>query len=199
MSNPNVPHLRPVPGPSTEGALANAVEGEVWDGITRPARRHVGQRFLTDVIVELGLAPADRVEQAVEQARTSGTTPEQVLLDSGALGTDGLARAVAERHGLDHVDLTVFNVDLAAANLLPSSAAKRYDAIPIALDGDRALKVAMADPSNVHAIDDIALVTGYEVRPVVASPDDIAGLISRLTRISASPCTTKKRSTLRRW
>ena len=75
---------------------------------------------------------------------------------------------MAERHGLDHVDLTVFNVDLAAANLIPSSAAKRYDAIPVAFDGDRALKVAMADPSNVHAIDDIALVTGYEVRPLVA-------------------------------
>jgi type IV pilus assembly protein PilB len=183
VSNPNVPHLRSVPGPSTEGALASAVEGEVWDGITQPARRHVGQRFLTDVIVELGLVPADRVEHAVETARNSGTTPEQVLLDNGAIGTDGLARAVAERHGLDHVDLNVFNVDLAAANLLPSTAAKRYDAIPIALDGDRALKVAMADPSNVHAIDDIALVTGYEVRPVVASPDDIAGLLSRLTRL----------------
>ena len=183
MNNPNVPHLRSVPGPSTEGALANAVEGEVWDGVTRPARRHVGQRFLTDVIVELGLVPADRVEQAVETARNTGTTPEQVLLESGALGADGLARAVAERHGLDHVDLTVFNIDLAAANLLPSSAAKRYDAVPIALDGDRALKVAMADPANVHAIDDIALVTGYEVRPVVASPDDIAGLLSRLTRL----------------
>ncbi|HEV8153382.1 MAG TPA: GspE/PulE family protein, partial [Solirubrobacteraceae bacterium] len=183
MNNPNGPHLRSVPGPSTEGALANAVEGEVWDGVTRPARRHVGQRFLTDVIVELGLVPADRVEQAVETARNTGTTPEQVLLESGALGADGLARAVAERHGLDHVDLTVFNIDLAAANLLPSSAAKRYDAVPIALDGDRALKVAMADPANVHAIDDIALVTGYEVRPVVASPDDIAGLLSRLTRL----------------
>jgi type IV pilus assembly protein PilB len=183
VNNPNVPHLRSVPGPSTEGALANAVEGEVWDGVTRPARRHVGQRFLTDVIVELGLVPADRVEQAVETARNTGTTPEQVLLESGALGADGLARAVAERHGLDHVDLTVFNIDLAAANLLPSSAAKRYDAVPIALDGDRALKVAMADPANVHAIDDIALVTGYEVRPVVASPDDIAGLLSRLTRL----------------
>jgi type IV pilus assembly protein PilB len=183
VSDPNVPHLRSVPGPSTEGALANAVEGEVWDGVTRPARRHVGQRFLTDVIVELGLVPADRVEQAVETARNTGTTPEQVLLESGALGADGLARAVAERHGLDHVDLTVFNIDLAAANLLPSSAAKRYDAVPIALDGDRALKVAMADPANVHAIDDIALVTGYEVRPVVASPDDIAGLLSRLTRL----------------
>jgi type IV pilus assembly protein PilB len=183
VNNPNVPHLRSVPGPSTEGALANAVEGEVWDGVTRPARRHVGQRFLTDVIVELGLVQADRVEQAVETARNTGTTPEQVLLESGALGADGLARAVAERHGLDHVDLTVFNIDLAAANLLPSSAAKRYDAVPIALDGDRALKVAMADPANVHAIDDIALVTGYEVRPVVASPDDIAGLLSRLTRL----------------
>ena len=93
MSTPNVPHLRPVPGPSTEGALANAVESEVWDGITRAARRRRA-RFLTDVIVELGLVPADRVEQAVEAARTAGTTPEQVLLESGALApTSSRARS----------------------------------------------------------------------------------------------------------
>ena len=183
MSIPNVPHLRPVSGPSTEGALANAVDTEPWDGITQPSRRHAGPRFLTDVIVELGLVAPDRVQQAIDAARTSGTTPEQVLVESGALGPEGLSRAVAERHGLDHVDLTVFNVDLAAANLLSSGAAKRYDAVPIAFAGERALTVAMADPSNVNAIDDIALVTGYEVRPVVASPDDIGGLVTRLTRL----------------
>jgi type IV pilus assembly protein PilB len=55
--------------------------------------------------------------------------------------------------------------------------------VPVAFAGDRGLVVAMADPSNVHAIDDVALMTGYDVRPAVASSDDIAGLISRLTRL----------------
>jgi type IV pilus assembly protein PilB len=180
MSDYDVPHLRAVG--SAEPAPAPA-PGADWDGVTHASRRYAGARFLTDVIVELGLAPTERVDEAIEIARQSGTTPEKVLLAAGTLAPEALSRAVAERHGLNHLDLNVFNVDLAAANLLSGTAAKRYDAVPVAFAGDRALMVAMADPSNVHAIDDIALMTGYDVRPAVASPDDIAGLISRLTRL----------------
>jgi type IV pilus assembly protein PilB len=180
MSDYEVPHLRAV-GPAE--ATAPAHEPEPWDGITHASRRYAGARFLTDVIIELGLAPAERVDEAIEIARQSGTTPEKVMLAASTLTPDGLARAVAERHGLDHLDLNVFNVDLSAANLLSSTAAKRYEAVPVAFAGDRGLVVAMADPSNVHAIDDVALMTGYDVRPAVASSDDIAGLISRLTRL----------------
>ena len=59
---------------------------------------------------------------------------------------------------------------MAAANLLSSAAAKRYEAVPVAFADERTLLVAMADPANVLAVDDIALMTGYEVRPAVASP-----------------------------
>ena len=62
-----------------------------------------------------------------------------MLLAAGTLTPDGLSRAVAERHGLDHLDLNVFNVDMAAANLLSGTAAKRYEAVPVAFVGDRAL------------------------------------------------------------
>src|SRR5262249_4865778 len=96
---------------------------------------------------------------------------------------DQLARAIAERNGLDHLDLSIYHVDMTAANLLSSAAAKRYEAVPVAFSGPRALVVAMADPTNVLAIDDIALMTGYDVRPAVASGDDIPALIARLTRL----------------
>ena len=61
-----------------------------------------------------------------------------------------------------------------AANLVTSQVAKRYEALPVAFVGERALLVAMADPANVHAVDDIAILTGYEVRVAVATSDDIA-------------------------
>src|SRR6201995_2651726 len=78
-----------------------------WNGVTPPRRTGGGSaRFLTDVIVELGFVDRPRVEQAVEAARATGTTPEQVLLDQGTLSLENLARAVAERHGLDHLDLS---------------------------------------------------------------------------------------------
>jgi type IV pilus assembly protein PilB len=120
---------------------------------------------------------------AIEQGRGTGTSPEKVLLEQGTITQDQLARAIAERHGLDHADLTQFPVDMAAANLLGTTAAKRYEAVPVAYADERTLLVAMADPANVLAIDDIAIMTGLEVRAVVASREDITGLIGRITRL----------------
>jgi type IV pilus assembly protein PilB len=156
---------------------------EPWNGVTAPRSRNAGPRFLTDVIIELGHVSRERVEEAIEAARAAGTTPEDLLLQSGALSADALARSIAERNGLDHLDLAVFKVDMAAANLISGSAAKRYDAVPVQFVGDRGLLIAMADPANVLAVDDIALMTGYEVRRAVASHDDIAALIGKLTRL----------------
>ena len=174
------PHLRPVGAPETEGALARDPAAD-WDGVTKPQRRG-GQRFLKDVIIDLGLADRERVEQAHEAARIAGTTFEEALIQQQVLTQEQLARAIAERHGFDHLDLTVFKVDMAAANLISSAQAKRYDAIPVAFIGETTLRLAMADPGNVMAIDDIALVTGHEVRPAVASREDIHALIQRLSR-----------------
>jgi type IV pilus assembly protein PilB len=153
------------------------------DGITKPRRAGGPARFLTDVIVDLGLADRDRVRFAVEEARRTGKTPEDVLLESGSLTSDGLARAVAERHGLEHLDLSLFQPDMQAANLISIPAAKRYEAVPVGFIDDRTLLVAMADPANVLAVDDIALLTGKEIRPAVTSREDIHGLIGRLTRL----------------
>ena len=72
---------------------------------------------------------------------------------------------------------------MAAANLISSAQAKRYEAVPVAFIGETTLRLAMADPGNVMAIDEVALVTGFEVRPAVASREDIHALITRLSRL----------------
>jgi len=158
-------------------------EGAGWTGITTPSQRGSSSRFLTDVIVEMHLASERQVADAIETSRTAGTSPERILLDQGAITPDGLSRALAERYGLDHLDLGVFQVDMSAANLISTTVAKRYQAVPVAFADKRTLLVAMADPSNVLAVDDIAIMTGHEVRVAVAPPDDIASLISRLDRL----------------
>jgi type IV pilus assembly protein PilB len=165
--------LKPVAASSMPGA----------DGITKPRQAGGPARFLTDVIVDLGLVARDRITAAIEEARRTGRTPEDVLLEQGTLTADGLARAVAERHGLDHLDLGIFKPDMQAANLISIMAAKRYEAVPVQFIDDRTLLVAMADPANVLAVDDIALLTGKEIRPAVTSREDIQGLISRLSRL----------------
>lgn len=179
--------LRPVPQP--EGMPANGPGharrlSDRWAGIERPAARPGGPpRFLTDVIVDLGLTDRERVEQAIVAARSQGTTPERVLLTERAITQDGLARALAERHGLHHVDLSVFRPDMQVAALLKPAQAKRFEAVPVTRIDDRTLLVAMADPTNVVALDDIALMTGMEVRPGVASREDVLALVGRLTTL----------------
>jgi type IV pilus assembly protein PilB len=150
-------------------------------GLTPPRRR--GSRFLTDVIVALGMVPPEPVQRAIDEAKSTGRTPEQILLASGLLTADQLARATAERFGLDHVDLTRYTPDLAAVNLISAQAARRYEAVPIGFDPKGVLMVAMSQPSNVLALDDLKLMTGHDIRPVVASADDIAAVISRMTRL----------------
>ena len=138
-------HLRAVPAAEQSASFVEA------NGIRPPSRRGGAPRSLTEVIVELELCSREQVLEAIELAAASGTTADQVLLERGAISPEGVAVALAERHGLDYVDLGIFNVDMAAAQLVTSQVAKRHDALPIATAGDRALLVAMSDPANVHA------------------------------------------------
>src|SRR5215210_3283097 len=152
------------------------------NGLTPPHKKKAGSRFISDVIVEMEFLPRERVDAAVEEGKASGRSPEQVLLEGGAITGDQLARAVAQRFGLDHVDLTLYKTDVSALNSITPQAARRLGAVPIGKDDSGILMVAMSDPSNVLALDDLKLMTGSEVRPVVASPDDIAGLVGRMSR-----------------
>jgi type IV pilus assembly protein PilB len=152
------------------------------NGLTAPQARG-GSRFISDVIVELGYLPRARVDEAVKEGKATGRAPEQILLEAQAITADQLARATAQRFGLYHVDLTQFKTDVAALNLIGSQAARRLSAAPIGFDEQGQLMVAMSDPSNVLALDDLKLMTGHEVLPVVASPDDIQGLVGRMSRL----------------
>src|SRR5947209_3968089 len=174
------PHLRPVE--SVAAAEATAPQAEDWDGVTPPSHRGVSSRFLTDVLIDLGYCDRERVDAAIAEARSAGMAPERVLLTQHSITEQQLSRAIAQRYGLDHLDLGVFKVDMAAVNLLSASAAKRYNAVPVAYADEQTLVLAMSDPANVLAADDIALMTRLEVKPAVASAEDIANLILRMNR-----------------
>jgi type IV pilus assembly protein PilB len=149
-------------------------------GITAPSRRGGSGRVLTDVLVDLDFVDRGTADLAVERASESGAAPERILLNDGTITEDQLSRAVAERFGLDHIDLGAYRVDPNAAKLVTPAAVRRYQAVPVSFAGERTLLVAMVDPANVLAVDDIAVMTGYEVRPAVASRSDIARLLERL-------------------
>jgi type IV pilus assembly protein PilB len=175
----SAPKLRAV-GAAT--AAAEKPSGPSFTGLTPPRRSGGSGRFLTDVLVDLGFADRDKAEKATEESRSAGTPPEKLLLEQNVITSEQLSRAIAERYGLDHLDLNVFNVDMAAANLLNASAARRYGAVPVSYVDEHTVMVAMSDPANVLAVDDIALLTHLDVKPAVASEEDIVSLIARMNR-----------------
>ena len=179
-------HLRPVPDSGDSTAPALTPEAQGTPGLTPPLQRGRSSGFITDVIVDLGFVPAERARQAIEEARTVGMPPEALLLQQGAINGDQLSRAVAERYGLDHIDLSAYPVDMAAANLISVTTARRYRALPVGFVDKQTLLVAMGDPTNVLAVDDIQLATGLDCRVAVAAEDDIEALITRLNTLQSS-------------
>jgi hypothetical protein len=163
------------------GAIASPASGPPLSGpgVTAPTLSGAGRRFLSDILVELGFVSELQAEEAVQAAR-SGQTPEKVMLDSGAITEDQLARALAERYGLEHIDLTEFAVDSSAAALLRETAAKRYLAAPVGFADDGALVLAVADPADSLGLSDIAVMTKLPVRPAVAARSQITKLLDTL-------------------
>lgn len=149
-------------------------------GITPASKLDRQGVFLTDLIVELGFADQGEVQKAVDAARQSATTPERWLLDNGVIDEHQLSLALAERNGLDHVDLDLFEVDQEAVGLIDKSTAARYTALPIAFAPDGALIVAFEDPYDMLGINDIEVMAKSEVRPAVATGAQIRGLIEGL-------------------
>ena len=163
-----------IAGPGSSAALSGA-------GVTPPSLSGAGRRFLSDILVELGFVTEADAEQAVQTARIPGQpTPEKVLLKSGAISEDQLARALAERYGLEHIDLSEFAVDTSAAGLLRKTAAKRYLAAPVGFADDGALVLAVADPGDALGLSDIAVMTKLAVRPAVSARSQIVELLDTL-------------------
>src|SRR5918995_5987639 len=155
-------------------------------GLTPPTKRTGAKRRIGDVIVQLGFAERGLVEDVVNRGREAGVPLGQALIDAGIVDSAQLAQALAERNGLDYVDLNVFDVDKGATALIDAPKARRYKTVPVAFLGERTLLVATADPANLLALDDITMATGYEVRRAVASPEDIEALISNLSTLEDS-------------
>jgi type IV pilus assembly protein PilB len=162
-------------------------EGERTGKGVYPARSSGrSSRMIGEVVVDLGFADRDMVEEAVKVAREQGRPTGEVLVSQGTLRPDQLARVVAERFGLDYIDLSVYDLDMGAVHLIGSDAAKRYRAVPVGFAEDGALLLAMADPTNVLTIDDVAMITGRRVRVGVASVEDLDLLLTRLQGMDES-------------
>ncbi len=134
-----------------------------------------------DIVVELGYCSRADVEAAVRGALDSGRQMGEVLRERNLISADQLATAMAQRFGLNHARLEDITVDLAVAQLLPVAEARRLQALPVASIDAKTLTVAVADPANILALDDVSMFTGKVIAPVVVSPDDFETLIRRIS------------------
>jgi type IV pilus assembly protein PilB len=125
----------------------------------------------------------ERLDAAVETAAITKRPLRKVLVDDQIVTEFELASATADAYGVDAVELSNFPVDPAAMSKLPLSLARRHQMLPISMSDDT-MSVAVVDPGDVLALDDIRTATGMTVRPVVVTPDDFNRLMARFNRES---------------
>jgi len=135
---------------------------------------------LGQILIELGVITAEQLETALEEHRKTPKSLGRVLIDLGMIKESDLVRALAEQVGLEFVDLNEFPIDATSTVLLPEALSRRYRAIPIG-ERDGRLLVAMSDPANVYALDDIRTITGRDVQPVVATANDVEEAIQKFS------------------
>ncbi|MFP5308305.1 MAG: GspE/PulE family protein [Actinomycetes bacterium] len=140
-------------------------------------------RQLGQILVDEGLISEAQLAEAQDVQRSLGKSLGRVLIDKGYVTERDLVAALATQIGMEFIDLGSVDVDAQAVTAISDTIAKRYTALPIGYE-DGKLVVAMSDPANVFALDDIRTITGLDVKPVVATRDDILDAIKRFHRMA---------------
>ena len=133
---------------------------------------------LGQMLVRSGAITDEQLASALEQR--DGRSLTAVLSDLGYVNETAAARALAEVMGLGFIDLGAADIDPHAAMLLSSDIARRHTVLPVRIEDDE-LVLAIADPANIFAIDDVRIITGYAVRPVVATESDLLSAIEKFS------------------
>jgi type IV pilus assembly protein PilB len=142
------------------------------------AIQHPPVDLVADLIEATRLVPGDRLALARGRAMQGGSFSE-ALVAEGLASSEGVSRALAARHRLPLVDLRQTEISPEASLLLPLHVLRRAVALPYRLDAD-ILYVAIADPQNVHAIDELRLATRHQLSLGVAPWDDIVAELDRM-------------------
>ena len=152
------------------------------DALQPHAHVNATAELVADLLAATGLVAADKLALVRGRAGATGSLA-QAIIDEGVASSDGIARTLAARHHLPLVDLAVVAVEEEAAKQIALHVLERIVAVPYAI-ADGQLHVAIADPANIHGIDELRLATRLPLSLAVASRDDIQVEIRRLTRAS---------------
>ncbi|MDD4169475.1 MAG: ATPase, T2SS/T4P/T4SS family [Desulfotomaculaceae bacterium] len=142
-----------------------------------------GEGFLGDRLVQSGLISREQLDEALRIQGERRKDGKKVLLGNllvelGYCAEKDIVRVSADRYGLQSVSLETFPLDRAAVDLFTPELARRYNALPLAFENG-CLVVAMKHPRDIVSIDDIRILTGHEIKPVVVSDSELAAMIER--------------------
>lgn len=137
-------------------------------------------KSLGKALVRSGVITAEQLREALEDQ--DGKSLARAIADKGFASEQEVTKALAEASGLTFVDLSTYEIDPNAATLLSEEVARKYTVIPVKMEGKK-LVVAVADPSNVLALDDLKIITQMDIEPVVATETDILNAIGQYSRM----------------
>jgi type IV pilus assembly protein PilB len=164
------------------------IAGEAGDevaeggGLAPAASVNAVAELVADLLAATNLLAEDKLNVVRGRAGQAGSF-SKAIVDEGFAASEGVARMLAARHHMPLVDLPLTGVEKTAGALVPLHVLERLVAIPYALDGET-LRVAIADPSDLHAIDELRLASRHQLELAVASRDDILAELRRLARQS---------------
>ena len=138
----------------------------------------VGSSRLGEMLVKSKLITEDQLKKALAQQSTSGGRLGSNLVKLGFLTEEDITSFLSKQYGVPSINLAHFEIDQNVIKLVPAEIAQKHMVIPINRKGS-VLTVAMADPSNIFAIDDIKFLSGFKVEPVVAAETSIKNAINK--------------------
>ena len=133
---------------------------------------------LGDLLVKEKVITPEQLEQAGKYQKEQNCRLGAALVKLGFLSDEDVTNFLSRQYGVPAINLSYFEIDPSVVKLIPHETAKRYQILPLSRVG-ASLTIAMVDPTNVFAMDDIKFMTGFNVEPVVASESAIGEAISR--------------------
>ena len=146
-------------------------------------RLSVGRKKIRigDVLVAAGAITEEQLQEGLAKQKETGGKLGNALVDLGFISNDMLITVLTTQLGIDYIELKGAKIEEKVIHMVPDNMATKYQAIPIEIDPDNPniLKVAMADPMDIMAMDDIGLVTNLQVEPMLASEEGIRNAIDK--------------------
>src|SRR6201984_2514556 len=127
---------------------------------------------LRDLLVKEKVITAEQLDQAVKMQKESGARLGAALVKLGFISDEDVTNFLSRQYGVPAINLSFFEIDPSVVKLIPHETAKRYQILPLSRVG-ASLTIAMVDPTNVFAMDDIKFMTGFNIEPVVAAESSI--------------------------